>query len=138
MDKNANMEFEVALIKTIKRMEDALTKIALSEYSDVSGNPSKWASTIAYLGLGGKFVNGNRLNNVWELRGNWMPPEQSELSRPLTDSRIKKNWNACRAQQSVGTLSSTGEWKCQTCGADNLMPECRYVDPNDYVGKVRL
>ncbi len=42
----------------------ALRTIASGGYSDIAGDPSQWASTIAYLALGGTFVDGQRADEV--------------------------------------------------------------------------
>lgn len=47
-------------------LREALARIAFPEESDVdglSGNPCKWPSTIAYHALGGRYLQGMRLDS---------------------------------------------------------------------------
>ncbi len=47
-----------------KRYRAALRRIAKGDYSDIAGDPGLWASTIAYLALGGSVVDGQCVDEV--------------------------------------------------------------------------
>lgn len=50
------------------KMIEALLRIAFDpEVNDLTGDPTKWSSTIAYKALGGKIEHGVRLNDKDEL-----------------------------------------------------------------------
>jgi hypothetical protein len=53
-----------------KVAQEALVKIAFdSDVSDLAGNPSLWASTIAYLALGGNIFQGRKVDTKDEVLG---------------------------------------------------------------------
>ncbi len=52
----------------IERQRQALLRIAFGEgISCLSGDPSKWPSTIAYRALGGRSKNGHRIDSREDL-----------------------------------------------------------------------
>jgi hypothetical protein len=50
-----------------RKFKAALKRIADGRYNDMSCNPSEWAGVIAYLALGGRVSDGQRLDRVDEL-----------------------------------------------------------------------
>ncbi len=51
----------------IARLRAGLGQIASGDYNDLAGDPSKWASTIAYCALGGLVREGVRVDYVGDL-----------------------------------------------------------------------
>ncbi len=51
----------------IVRLRDALRRIAGGDYNDMAADPGVWASTIAYLSLGGRVQDGVRLDFAGDL-----------------------------------------------------------------------
>ncbi len=53
----------------VERLRRGLLMIADRKYCDYEGNPARWATSIAYLALGGRHKNGQRLDDTEALAG---------------------------------------------------------------------
>src|SRR3990167_4332103 len=71
----------------------ALAKIAAGDYDDLAGDPGKWSATFAYEALGGKYINGQRVDLVSALLARCSGPnsysnaEVEALSLELSQAR---------------------------------------------------
>lgn len=58
----------IAKDEEIRKLRQALIQIASGKgVSDLSGDPFKWSSTVAYIALGGAYKDGKRVTTIREL-----------------------------------------------------------------------